>query len=134
TLAVAFALGFRATTDPARWLGALGMLALLAFALTWFTVALGLVADSVETASNTPMFLMLLPFLGSGFVPADSMPTGLRWFAAHQPFTNVIESVRGLLLGGVDGSEVVAGIGWCVVIALGSHLWARALYNRDRAG
>ena len=37
--------------------------------LIWLSVALGLAAKSVETASNTPMFLILLPFLGSGFVP-----------------------------------------------------------------
>ena len=55
--------------------------------------------QSVETASNLPMFLMLLPFLGSGFVPTASMPSGLRWFAENQPFTPVIETIRGLLLG-----------------------------------
>ena len=38
--------------------------------------ALGLVSKSVETASNSPMFLILLPFLGSGFVPTRSMPAG----------------------------------------------------------
>ncbi|MEU5790625.1 ABC transporter permease [Micromonospora purpureochromogenes] len=60
------------------------MLAAIAFALIWLSVALGLVSDSVETASNLPMFLILLPFLGSGFVPTDTMPAGLRWFADYQ--------------------------------------------------
>jgi hypothetical protein len=60
---------------------------------------LGLVANSVESASNLPMFLMLLPFLGSGFVPTDSMDAGLRWFAEHQPFRPINETLRGLLRG-----------------------------------
>ena len=55
--------------------------------LTSFAVALGLAAKSVETASNTPMVLTLLPFLGSGFVTVASLPAGLRQFAGYQPFT-----------------------------------------------
>ena len=73
------------------------------FALTWLSVALGLVAKTVESASNLPMFLTLLPFLGSGFVPTASMPIGLRLFAEYQPFTPVTETVRGLLVGGPVG-------------------------------
>ena len=56
----------------------IGLLALFAFALTWLATALGLAAKSVETASNTPMFLTLLVFLGSGFVPAATMPVSVN--------------------------------------------------------
>jgi hypothetical protein len=45
------------------------------------------------------MPLILLPFLGSGFVPTDSMPAGLRWFAEFQPFTPIIDTQRGLVTG-----------------------------------
>ena len=80
------------------------------------------------------MFLTLLPFLGSGFVPTDSMPAGLRWFAEYQPFTPVIETLRGLLLGTPIGSNAVIAIGWSVGIALASYLWARHLYAHRRSG
>ena len=77
-----------------------------------------------------PMFLTLLPFLGSGFVPTDSMPAGLRWFAQHQPFTPVNETLRGLLMGThVDASAITAPA-WCAAIALVSYLWAKRLYDR----
>ncbi len=128
---VALLLGFRPTAGPFDWLAALAVLAIFAFALTWLTVALGLASDSVETASNTPMFLVLMPFLGSGFVPTESMPIGLRWFADYQPFTPVIESVRGLFTGSAVGNDVLLALGWSVVIALGSYMWAKRLYNRD---
>ena len=130
---VAVALGFRPTTDVVSWLGAIGMLALFAFALIWLATALGLAAKSVETASNTPMFLTLLPFLGSGFVPTDTMPIGLRQFAAYQPFTPVTETVRGLLMGTSIGWNGVAAVAWSVGIAFASYLWARHLYNQRRA-
>jgi ABC-2 type transport system permease protein len=81
----AVALGFRPTAGVVSWLGAVGLLALFAFALVWLATALGLAAKSVETASNTPMFLTLLVFLGSGFVPASTMPAGWSSSPATSP-------------------------------------------------
>ena len=124
-LAVELALGFRPDASVVEWVAVAGLVVLVAFALTWLCVALGLVSKSVETASNIPMFLLLLPFLGSGFVPTDSMPAGLRWFAEHQPFTPITETLRGLLSGTAIGTDGIVSVAWCVVIALGSYLWAR---------
>jgi ABC-2 type transport system permease protein len=89
------------------------------------------VSDSVETASNLPQPLVFLPFLGSGFVPTDSLPIGLRWFAEYQPFTPIIETVRGLLLGSPIGNNGSIAVAWCIGIALVGYLWAKRLYNRD---
>jgi ABC-2 type transport system permease protein len=132
-LGVAVAVGFRPTANAASWLAAIGVLALFALALIWLATALGLAAKSVETASNTPMFLTLLPFLGSGFVPTASMPEGLRQFATYQPFTPVTETLRGLLTGTHIGGNAIAAIAWSVGIALASYLWASHLYNQRRA-
>ncbi len=131
TIGVAVLVGFRPTATPAEWLAVAGVVAMVGFALTWLSVALGLVTKSVESASNLPMPLVFLPFLGSGFVPTDSMPVGLRWFAEYQPFTPVIETVRGLLLGTAIGHSAVLAVVWCAGIALASYLWAKKLYNRD---
>jgi len=91
---------------------------------------MGMAAGSVEAASNTPMFLVLLPFLSSAFAPTDTMPPAVQWFAAHQPFTPFIDTVRGLLAGTPVGSSAVATTIWCAVISLGSYLWARGSYER----
>jgi ABC-2 type transport system permease protein len=128
-IGLAFAIGFRSAASPLAWLAAIGLLALTALALTWLTVAMGLAAKSVETASNTPMFLLLLPFLGSGFVPTSSLPAGLRWFAEYQPFTPVTTAVRQLLDGGAVGDNAVIAIAWGAGVALGAYLWARHVYN-----
>jgi len=129
--AIALLTGFRATTSATDWLAAAAILILFAFALTWLSVALGLAAKSVESASNAPTPLIILAFLGSGFVLTRSMPTAIRWFAEYQPFTPVIDTVRGLLIGGPIGRNAVIAIAWCLVITLGSYLWARKLFNRD---
>jgi ABC-2 type transport system permease protein len=130
---VSLALGFRSHASALEWLAAAGVLALFAFALIWLSAALGLAAKSVETASNTPMFLTLLPFLSSAFVPTASMPAGLRQFAEYEPFTPVTQTVRGLLTGGPIGAHAIAAIAWSAAIALASYLWAVRLYNRRRA-
>jgi ABC-2 type transport system permease protein len=132
-MVVAVLVGFRSTTGPVEWVAATGLLVLTALAISWLSVALGMAAKSVETASNLPMFLVLLPFLSSGFVPTDSMPDGLSWFAEHQPFTPLIETVRGLLLGTPIGDSGAVAVGWCIGISIVGYLWARRLYDRNPA-
>ena len=129
-IGVALLTGFRPTAAPPAWMAAIGVLAMITFALTWLSVALGLAAKTVETASNSPMFLILLPFLGSGFVPTRSMPAGLRWFAEYQPFTPVTETLRGLLMGTPIGDNATIATAWCAGIALLAYLWAKRLFNR----
>ena len=131
-LGVASLLGLQTAAAPMHWLGLVGLLALLSLAMTWFTVALGLVSPDPETASNLPTIFVLLPFVGSGFVPVESMPAGLRWFAEHQPFTPIIDVVRSLMAGSPAGSDTFWAIGWCLMIGLFGYLWSRRLY-RTRA-
>ena len=128
-IAVALLLGYDSAAGAMRWLAALGLLVLLAIALIWVSVALGLFAKSVETASNLPMFLILLPFLSSAFVPVASMPGALRWFAENQPFTPITNTVRHLLLSQHVGSAGITAIVWCLAITVGAYVWARHLYN-----
>jgi ABC-2 type transport system permease protein len=130
-IGVALLIGFRPTASPVEWILTAGVLAMITFALIWLTVALGMVSKTVESASNIPMPLIFLPFLGSGFVPTDSMPTGLRWFAEYQPFTPIIETIRGLLMGTPIGNSGVLAVAWCVGITAVGYLWAKKLFNRD---
>ncbi|MCZ1008932.1 ABC transporter permease [Streptomyces lydicus] len=129
-IAVALAVGFRPDASPVRWLAALGLLALLSFALTWLAAAMGMVAKTVESASNAPMPLTFLPFLGSAFVTPDTMPAPLRWFAEYQPFTPINETLRGLLLGTEIGTNGVIALAWALALSLAGYLWARAAFRR----
>jgi ABC-2 type transport system permease protein len=130
-LGVALLLGFGPTAGPLEWVAAIGLLTMVTYAVIWLAVALGLVSKNVETASNLPMPLILLPFLGSGFVPTDSMPAAMRWFAENQPFTPIMETLRGLLMGTPIGNSGVLAVAWSVGIGLLSYLWAKRLFNRD---
>jgi ABC-2 type transport system permease protein len=131
-IGVALLIGFRPTANGLEWMAAAGLLAMIALACSWLMVAIGLSSRTVETASNLPMPFVLLPFLSSGFVPTESMPAGLRWFAENQPFTPFIETLRGLLLGTPIGSNAILSLAWCAGISLVSFVVARAAFNRPR--
>ncbi|OMI39011.1 ABC transporter permease [Streptomyces sparsogenes] len=128
---LALVMGFRPNATVVEWLAVLGLLTLVTVALTWLSAAMGLACRSPETASNAPMPLQFLPFLGSAIVPTDSMPTGLRWFAEYQPYTPIIETLRGLLMGTEIGNSGIIAVAWCVGLTVVGFLWARALFRRE---
>jgi ABC-2 type transport system permease protein len=127
---VAFLLGFSPAASPLDWLGVLGVIVLLGFAAGWITVALGLFAKSPETAGLAAVPLIMLPFFSSAIVPADKMGPGLREFARYQPFTPIIETLRGLLNGAPSAGDAVPAVAWCVAIALVGYLWAAATFKK----
>ncbi len=107
--------------------------ALLALALTWLAVAFGLFAKTPEGANSLSLILVVLPFVSSAFVPTGSMPAGARWFARNQPFTPVIQTLRGLLTGTPIGHNAIVAGAWCVGLGAVGYLWARARYDRNPA-
>jgi ABC-2 type transport system permease protein len=58
------------------------------------------------------------------------MAPGLRWFAEYQPFTPIIETLRGLLTGTPAGDSALIAGAWCAGLALAGYVSARALFNR----
>ena len=129
-LGLAFLLGFSPAAGFVDWLGVIGLVLLLSLAAAWLTVALGLAAKSPETAGMSSLPLVLLPFFSSAIVPADKMGPGLRQFAEYQPFTPIIESLRGLLNSTPHTGDLVAALAWCVGIAVVGYLWASSTFKK----
>ena len=90
-IGVALLIGFRPSAGVAGWVTAIGLLTLLTFALTWLSVGIGLVTKGPEAASNVAMPLQLLPFVGSAFVPTDSMASNSVSYAdvLNRPFVGL---------------------------------------------
>src|SRR6185437_6281676 len=130
-IGAAVGLGFRPTADAGQWLAAAGITAFLVLALTWLAVAAGLAAKTAEGTAGFTLLVQLLPFISSAFVSPDQMSGWVRWFAANQPFTPVIDTLRGLLTGTPDNGSALTAIAWCAGLTLVGYLWARALFRRD---
>ena len=127
---VAFGLGFRPAASFAGWLAVTGIVVAACFATSWLTVALGLAAKTPESAGLATVPLILLPFFSSAIVPADKMGQGVRQFAEYQPFTPIIESLRGLLAGTPSAGYIIAALAWCAGIGLVGYLWARSTFSK----
>ncbi|ADD45991.1 ABC transporter permease [Stackebrandtia nassauensis] len=127
---VAFAMGFSPAADLLDWLALAGIVILLGFAAGWLTIALGIAAKSPETAGMAAVPMVLLPFFSSAIVPADMMGPGLREFAKYQPFTPIIETMRGLLAGKPETGDTLTAVAWCLGIALVGYLWARSTFKK----
>jgi ABC-2 type transport system permease protein len=131
-MAIAFALGLRPSATPLEWAALAGVYALVSLACSWITVFFGLLAKTPSGANSLALILVVLPFVSNAFVPASSMPAGVAWFAAHQPFTPMIDTLRGLLTGTPVGSSAVVAVGWCAALSVAGYLAACARYDRLR--
>src|SRR3990170_4766940 len=78
---VGLLMGFRTSAGPLAWLAVAGILTLFTLALTWIAVLAGLSAKSIDCAAGFSYPLIFLPFISSAFVPTDTMPAGVRFFA-----------------------------------------------------
>jgi ABC-2 type transport system permease protein len=130
-LGIALLMGFRPTASLVSWIAALGVIALFTFAVTWMGVVFGIIGKTPAGANSLSLIFILLPFISSAFVRPESMPVGVRWFAEYQPFTPIIDTLRGLLLGTPIGNSAIQAIAWCIGLTLVGYLLARVLYNRD---
>jgi ABC-2 type transport system permease protein len=130
---VALAIGFRPTADPVRWIAAIGLVTLLLLAISWLSTAIGLVSKNPQGASLATVVVLLLPYLSSAFVPTNTMPGWLQWFTANQPLTPIGETVRGLLMGNLRGSDALLAVAWCSAVAIAGYVWARVVFNHRAA-
>jgi len=131
-LLVALAYGFGPGAALGDWLGFVAFAVLAVLSFTWVSVAFGLVL-SVEASMSVNMIFLFVPYLSSGFVQVETMPDWLHGFAENQPFTPIIESVRGLLMGTPDAGTIVTACVWLVGFLVASVVVGGVLYRRRTA-
>ncbi|MFV2143739.1 ABC transporter permease [Isoptericola sp. G70] len=129
---VALALGFRPDAGPAGWLGLVAFATFAIVTFTWISAVLGLVM-SVDSAPSLNMLFLFVPYLSSGFVPVETMPDWLHGFAENQPFTPIIETVRGLLMGNLETSTLLVACAWLAGFLALSLVAGSLLYRRRTA-
>ncbi|QIN77630.1 ABC transporter permease [Rubrobacter marinus] len=133
-LAVGLLVGFRPEAGVAGWAAAIGLLLLLSFAFSWVGAAVGLLSRSVEAAQSAGfIWLFPLTFASSAFVPTDGMVAPLRVFANNQPFTKIVDAVRGFLLDQPVGSDGWIALAWCVGLLVVFVPLSISLYRRTTA-
>ena len=74
--------------------------------------------------------LIFLPFISSAFVPTESMPGPVRWFAENQPATSIVNSIRALLAQEPVDSSLWVALAWCFGILVVGFVLAMVVYRR----
>jgi ABC-2 type transport system permease protein len=129
-------IGFAPGGDPADWMLGLGLLLAFAFAVSWIAIAIALLLWRNPLAVQGVAFVVIFPlvFLSSAFVPAATLPGWLRAFAANQPVSVLIDTLRALMLGQPVGNGPILVVVWTLAfVAVGIPLSAR-LYRRMEKG
>jgi ABC-2 type transport system permease protein len=129
-VAAALVMGFRSSASILDLLAAAGILLLFTAALTWLAVVAGLSAKTVDGASAFSYPLIFLPFISSAFVPTDTMPGPVAWFAENQPVTSIVNAIRALLIGQDTGNDLRVALAWCLGLLVLAYVWAAAAYQR----
>lgn len=129
-IGVGLLLGFRTGADVFGWLAIAGIIIVFTLALTWLAVIAGLAAKTVDGASAFSYPLIFLPFLSSAFVPTDTMPAPVAWFAEHQPVTPIVEAMRAIFAQQPIGSELGIALAWCFGLLIVAIVGATAVYRR----
>ena len=110
-------IGFSFDASLIEIAGGFGLLLLFGYAFSWIFALLGLIVSSPE-AANSLGFIAVFPltFISSAFVPVESMPAGLQWFAEINPFTIVVDAMRALWVGAPAHNSVWGAVAWSLAI------------------
>lgn len=130
-IGVAILTGFRPNASMVDWIVAAGFLSLFIIGISWIAAAIGLLVKSVEAASGATFFVLFLPYLSSAFVPVDGLPSALKPIAEHQPFTPIIETIRGLLLGTDIGNNGWIALMWLIGLLTVGYIASTRLFDRS---
>src|SRR4051794_32117888 len=116
-LTTALIIGFSFQTGIGEILLGVVLLLFFGYAFSWVFALLGLVVSTPE-AANSLGFIAVFPltFISSAFVPVESMPPALRWFADINPFTIEVNALRALWVGAPAHNYVWGAVVWSLVI------------------
>jgi ABC transporter DrrB family efflux protein len=133
-LATGLVIGFSFNASLLEIVAGIGLLLLFGYAFSWVFALLGLVVSSPE-AANSLGFIAVFPltFISSAFVPVNSMPGALQWFAEINPFTIVVDAMRSLWIGAPAGNSVWGAVVWSIVLIAIFAPLAVSRYRRTAA-
>ena len=119
-IGVALLIGFRPTATPVEWVAAVGVLAMITFALTWLRVALGLVSQD-RRGGQQPPDAPGVPAVPRQRVRADRLDAGRAALVRRVPAVHPVHrDPAGLLLGTAIGNSAILAVAWCA----GHHRWS----------
>jgi ABC-2 type transport system permease protein/oleandomycin transport system permease protein len=130
-LVVGVIIGFGFSTPFLHVVAGILLLLLFGYAFSWVFAFIGLTSSSPEAAQSLGFILIFpLTFVSSAFVPPETMPAALQWFAEWNPISTIVNAVRALFIGDPAGNSVWGAACWSLGIAAVFAFLAVAKYKR----
>ena len=113
-IGVGLLVGFNFSSGPLEVAAGVVLLLLFGYAFSWVFAYVALISGSAEGA-NALGFMLIFPltFASSAFVPPESMPAAIEWFAEVNPFSTIVDATRALFVDAPHGNDVWAAFAWC---------------------
>ncbi len=110
---IGYAIGFRFTEGPLSALGAIAIVGLFGYVLSWIFTYVAMVVPGAE-AAQTAGFVVVFPlvFASSIFVPVETLPGWLAGFATFSPVSLAADAARALSIGGAVLGPALASMAW----------------------
>ncbi|UOE45802.1 ABC transporter permease [Agromyces larvae] len=131
-----FVMGFIMGYHPAGGLGSVVVAGLLviacSWAISWIFAFFGVIARTAASVQGISMLVLFpLTFLSNAYVPVDTMPSWLAWFANVNPISHLVTAVRELANNGVFGADAwISILGAAVIVAIFAPLTVRAYMRK----
>jgi ABC-2 type transport system permease protein len=132
TFSMGYIMGYR---PGAGLLGVIagGLLTILfAWCISWIFAFFGVIARTAASVQGISLLVLFpLTFLSNAFVPVNTLPDWLRWFANINPLSHLIAAVRDLANHGVIGNDFwLSLVGAIVVVAIFAPLTVKAYMRK----
>lgn len=132
TFFVGFLMGWRPEGGAGAVLAAGLLVIACSWAISWIFAFFGVVARTASSVQGISMLVLFpLTFLSNAFVPADTLPSWLQWFANVNPVSHLVTAVRELTNQGIVSGDLWASLlGAVVVVAVFAPLTVRAYMRK----
>ncbi|WP_257477099.1 ABC transporter permease [Acidipropionibacterium jensenii] len=131
-----FVMGYLMGYHPAGGVGFVVLAGLLvigcSWAISWIFAFFGVIARTASSVQGISLLVLFpLTFLSNAYVPVQTLPSWLRWFAEANPISHLITAVRDLTNNGTVGEDVwITLVGAAVIVAVFAPLTVRAYMRK----
>ncbi|MGB0089506.1 MAG: ABC transporter permease [Planifilum fulgidum] len=132
TFGMGFLIGYRPEGGIAGVALAIVFSICCAWALSWIFAFFGVIARDAASVQGISMVVLFpLMFVSNAFVPVETMPGWLRWFAEINPISHMIAAVRGMVNQGTMNADfAISLLGAAAIVAIFALIAVRVYMRR----
>jgi ABC-2 type transport system permease protein len=132
TFTMGYLMGYRPATGISGVLEASLLVIVFGWCISWIFAFLGVISRTASGVQGISMMVLFpLTFLSNAFVPVDTLPTALKWFANINPVSHLINAIRQLVNQGMIGHDFwLTTLGAMIVVAVFAPLTVRVYMRK----